>query len=92
MSWRITKVIRGFSVFDININTNFYVDEFIRKERYSFVYSYRKIVATSGEYDSTIELVSLGNHQYVLRTASGSNISNESIVSVLVYEVDYVEG
>lgn len=88
MAWYNTMVLRKFHIFDVNLNSVFYVPVALREKGYSFFYSYKNLVATDSRYNSTLTLNNHGGHGYSLSAVS--NVSNSSVVSVLVYEVDYV--
>lgn len=89
--WIDTNLIKNFKVFKVNLGQRFNVETISNGYRYldiKIIYAYEKVVATSYEWDSTLTLN--GNYPEYYFTAK-ENVTNESLINVLIMEGDYVE-
>lgn len=89
--WYNTLVLRGFHITEVNLNTNFSLPDWmknLKKENIGFFFTYKKLNVTGSIFDSTLTLKEVSSFTY--RLSANSGVLDDSIVSVLIYEKDYM--
>lgn len=86
--WYDIRIIKPMEIIEVNVGQTFNIFEITEYKKWKapyMIYSYKYLKANSGFWDSKLILKDLGNGNFRYDSETG-DITNESIVSVLIME------